>query len=326
MVVPRSDCRRARASSPTPRPSASARHRLLEARRRLSGRCGERDERGRVAGVGRLRVQERQDPGDGRGLAGPRSACDHREAPQHGHRGRQGLQVVGVFAVHVDREERRQALRQPCVVDLGAERLGATAQVVRHGHLVEPEAVQVEVRPFEVKREVGAGQPAGRHGLEPRLGHGPGQRLDLHLVLGLAARRAPDRPQVNADVTEARGVGRQRRRQQRRVVRPAAERAETAGDVRVGRGEDPRRVEQGQAAGRPAGRRRVERVERVAFGVGRAHAPSPSSKRSLSLVTNSVGGAHDHTPHGCPSTGTCSTALMPRRNRYSTPPRWRAGS
>ena len=56
-----------------------------------------------------------------------------------------------------------------------------------------------------------------------------------------------------------------------------------------------------------------------------AAARLPSS-RSDSSTTSAAGGCQLNTPAGCPSTTGVSRPHMPRTNRYSTPPKWRAGS
>ena len=64
----------------------------------LAGRGGERDERGRGARGQRLLLEQRDDAGDGRGLAGARASGDDRQSPQHRGGGRLLLADVGSLA------------------------------------------------------------------------------------------------------------------------------------------------------------------------------------------------------------------------------------
>src|SRR4051812_33825251 len=64
---------------------------------------------------------------------------------------------------------------------------------------------------------------------------------------------------------------------------------------------------------------------RRAFGRHDA-ATAPTSSRSDKAVTRVAGGAQLNTPARWPSTTGVAGPHMPRRNRYSTPPRCRAGS
>ena len=129
----------------------------------------------------------------------------------------------------------------------------------------------------EVRRPA---SPLAATGSSHAAGRGPGQRLDLDVVRRSRCWPCADRLQVHADVTEARRPGGQRGRQQRGVVASPPERAEAAGDVGVGRSEDPRRVEQPEPPAAPAPREASNTsIRSVSGALTRRRL---SSKRSLS--------------------------------------------
>ncbi len=75
---------------------------------------------------GRLLVEQPQQPGHGRGLAGPRSSGNDRDPAEHGGGGRQRLQVFGVLGLGSSlAEQLRQARAQERQVDVRRVALGA---------------------------------------------------------------------------------------------------------------------------------------------------------------------------------------------------------
>ena len=290
-------------------------HRLLQPLRRLAGRRGERHERRHPAG---LLDQQRQDPRHGRGLARARTARHDREPPPHRGLRRRALAVV------------RPAHEQP--VQAGFEHVGAhrggpeREQILGDAALLAPVAIQVQRRADEPQRPVrepvltDRDERARRQPREPVLRRRPGQlgQVDL-LVLAVHARRLGDPPQVHEDVPVPRRADRQRRGQRDRLVGLARQRRQPHGHVDVGGGQQPDGVERLQQPVRAHGAAAVERVQ-----LRRAHTPSSSSLSSSS--TSAAGARHVKTPHGCPSTTGVSAPIMPRMNRYSTPPRCVAGS
>ena len=70
--------------------------RLLQPRRRLAGRRGQRHQRRRAGLSRRLLGQQRDDSRHRRRLAGAGAAGDHREAPAHGRSGGHALAIVRV--------------------------------------------------------------------------------------------------------------------------------------------------------------------------------------------------------------------------------------
>jgi hypothetical protein len=295
-------------------PQPGGAHRLLQPRGRLAGGGGQRDPRRPVRCD---LAQRRQQPCDRGGLAGARAATEHGDAGQDADGGRQPL-VVGAGS----RPQPGEGGGQPGRVHLGG-RAGALQQVVGDRDLLPPVAVEPEnavLEPQGPDRSDVAGrhQRASGDGGQPGSRIGPGrQRARLGGLLGVVGRHAPrhvGEPQRDRALPHAAHA--QRGGEQHRLVRLAAERAEPPRDVHVRDVQDAGVVEGAKQAGGAGGRARVEG----------GHGRRPAS-RSDSATTRGPGGRHAHTPGTTPSAdGVTASPHIPRRNRYSTPPRCRSGS
>ncbi len=300
---------------------------LLEPRRRLPGRRGERDERL----AWRLLREQRHDPRDGGGLAGARAAGHDRQAPQHGGGRREPLPVV-VLAGEQPPEPIRE-LVEPDLRRLGA---GERLQVGRDPPLLAPVAVEVERAADEPQRPVGGvladgDEPAGGHPLHPLDGRRPRQRgeIDPETLLGVVGvdrGGGVDRAQVDEHVSDPRRADGEGGSEDYLLVGLAAERREPERDVDVGGRQHARVVERPQQTGRVQGAAGVERVgERAHWATSRcsrselaresAPADFPPSNASLRAVTSAASGCQPQTPHGVPSTTGVSAPVIPRRKR-----------
>ena len=290
----------------------------------LAGRGGECDQRGRRARGERLLLEQRDDAGDGRRLAGARAAGHDREASQHGRGGRLLLLGVGILALEQPGDPGGEDVHPHGDVGGAGERL----EVGRDLLLLAPVAVEVERAADELQGTIGPHQPARRDPRDPPGGLGPRQRREVDRVVDVDRRRLVDPLQVDEDVPDARGAHGQRRGEHDRVVRLVDQRGEAVRDVDVGGREHARVVELEQ---QPGGAAREADVEAVAL-VDRGHASAPTvrgpdlpwSSTSLSASTSAADGCHVNTPHGTPSTTGVSGPVIPRMNRYSTPARLRS--
>ena len=293
---------------------------LLQAGGGFARRRGERDVRWRLARGGRLLGEQRDDPRDGRRLAGAGPAGDDREAPQHGSCGGKPLPRVGVpgeqarepACEHVDVERRRRPV---------AER----PQVGGHLAFLAPVAIEIQRAADEAQRAPGVrlcvladcDERAARERPHPFLGLGPRQRRQVDRLLGVDRRRGSDRGEVDEHVAEPRAADGERGAERDPVVLLAGERAQTHRDVDVGGRQHADVVERAQ---QPRGAARAPRVVHVDLDQRRSdHRACPQSNRSLSAATSAPGGRHANTPHGSPSTTGVSGPIIPRRKRYSTP-------
>ena len=189
-------------------PECLVAHRFFQPQRRLARRRRQGDERRGGALGERLLMEQRQQPGHGRGLSRPRSSGDDRDAPENGGGSGQRLQVIGILRLRVDlAEQRRQAGAQERQVDVDHVALGPGQEFRRHPSFVEPEAVQVEVRPRQPERAALPDQRALVQCVEPRLGIGPRQRVEVGRQVDVPAGRLPDGPQVDAHMAEPRRPG-----------------------------------------------------------------------------------------------------------------------
>ena len=108
--------------------------------------AAERDEGWPASRRARLRLEERQDTRHRGRLARTRTTGHHGHPAQDRCRRRHALEVRAIDLV----EQLRQVGRQPGDVDPECGRSGALEQVRCDLALVGPEAVQVQVRPFEM--------------------------------------------------------------------------------------------------------------------------------------------------------------------------------
>ena len=132
--------------------------RLGQPRGGLAGRGGEGDERGCGARGERLLLEQRDDPGDRRRLAGARAAGHDREPSQHGRGGRLLLPGVGRLALEQPGDPVGEHVHAHAAVETAGERL----EVGRDLLLLAPVAVEVERAALELQRAVGPDQPARR--------------------------------------------------------------------------------------------------------------------------------------------------------------------
>ena len=304
---------------PTSRPSSATPARTASSRRggRLAGRGGQAHERWPPAGGRGLGGQQRQHLGHRGRLARPGAARDDRDLLEHCGGGSQALLVVAPA------EPRAQAVGQHGTVDSGCRRLGPAAEVGGDQLLVRPQSVEVEGRALEVQGPVRADERAGGQTRRPGRGLGPGQAGQVGWPVRVGVRRLVDGGQVDADVAQPRRTGGEGGPQLGRIVARAAQPGQAARHLDVGHGQHARFVERAQDA---LGAERRPGVEGVRVLVTVHSRTTPRSKRSLNAPTRATGGRHDQTPQGTPSTRSSTRALMPRTNRYRTPPRCRSGS
>ena len=300
-------------------PECLVAHRFFQPQRRLARRRRQGDERRGGALGERLLMEQRQQPGHGRGLSRPRPSGDDRDALENGGCSGQRLQVIGILRLRVDlAEQRRQAGAQERQVDVDHVAFGPGQEFCRHPSFVEPEAVQVEVRPRQPERAALPDQRALAQCVEPRLGIGPRQRVEVGRQVDVPAGRLPDGPQVDAHMAEPRrpgGKGDPEGHGFARFALDAGELCQTVRDVDVCAVEDPRPVEGAQAPCRAGGHGRVVAIQADVTVLDDRHRRTPWSKRSLSAVTSPAGGHHDQTPQGVSPKNVGSSALMPRTKR-----------
>ena len=129
----------------------------------LAGRGGERDERGCGARGERLLLQQRDDPRDGRRLAGARASGDDRQASEHRGGGCLLLPVVGRLALEEPGEPVGEHVHPHRVVGGAGQRL----EVRRDLLLLAPVAVEVERAALEPQRAIRADERARRHLARP---------------------------------------------------------------------------------------------------------------------------------------------------------------
>ena len=242
---------------------------LGEPRGGLAGRGGERDQRRCGARGERLLLEQRDDAGDGRRLAGARAAGHDREAAQHGRGGRLLLLGVGILALEQPGDPGGEDVHPHGDVGGAGERL----EVGRDLLLLAPVAVEVERAADELQRTVGPHQPARRDPRDPRRtgsGHGRvvrsiGSSTSTVAVSWIRSRSTKTCPMrgartasAAASTTESSGL--------------VDQRGEAARDVDVGGGEHAGVVELEQ---QPGGAAREADVEAVAL-VDRGHARSPA--------------------------------------------------
>ncbi len=289
---------------------------FLEPQRCLPRRRRKGDERRCGAVSDRLLVEQSQQARHRRGLPRPWPASDDRNPAQNRGRGGQWLQVVRVRRLGVlFAEQLPQAGAQKRDVDVHHLFPSTRQEFFGHQAFVEPEAVQVQVRPSQVEGVAFPDDRALGHFVEPCLRVWPRQCIDAGRQVEVSAGCQSDRPQVDAHVAEPRRPGREGDPEADVLAAGARELRQTARDVDVGGGEDPRLVEGAQDPGCPDDHGRVVAIEADAGALDRRHRRAPWSKRSLSAVTSSAGGHHDQTPHGVSPTNVGWAALMPRRKR-----------
>ena len=238
---------------------------LGEPRGGLAGRGGERDQRGRGARGERLLLEQRDDAGDGRRLAGARAAGHDREPSQHGRGGGLLLPRVGILAL----EQPGDAGGEDVHPHGGAGGAGERLEVGRDLLLLAPVAVEVERAADELQGAIGSHQPAGRdlaRSSRTGSGHGSVARSIGSSTSTVAVSWI--RSEVDEDVPDARRAHGQRGGQHHGLVRLADEAGEARRHVHVGRREHARVVELEQQPGCPA---READVEAVAL-VDRGHA------------------------------------------------------
>ena len=130
----------------------------------LAGRGGEGDQ-GRCRARGeRLLLEQRDDAGDGRRLAGARAAGHDREPAQHGRGGRLLLLGVGLPALEQPRDPGGEDVHPHGDVGGAGQRLEVGGDLL----LLAPVAVEVERAADELQGTVGPHQPARRDPRDPR--------------------------------------------------------------------------------------------------------------------------------------------------------------
>ena len=268
--------------------------RLLQAGGGLAGRGCEGDAQAGSGGG----LERGDQAGDRRRLAGAGAAGEDREVRRRGRAERLALGVVDRRRVQaLDRRRRaRPGRRAPVGRGARASPRGSSARRASSG------------RGRRGRRPSAAGGRRGRPGRRRRAGCG-----------GLP--RATRPPTATG-----------RRRGPRRRIRRAA--PGPRGRRRAGRVRRPRRRSR-RGVGRRARRRTVSSVEareqtghaprdgRGVRVVGDRHEPASRSERA---TTSAAGGRQDTTPNGTPSTAGVVGPAIPRRKRYSPPPRCDAGS
>ncbi len=250
-VVPSSEPRRARTSSPmfianaSPRTASSSRAAALPVGAANAMRGG------RAPAAACLFVDQSQDPGHRRGLPGARSTGDHRHVPQHRCRRRQPLEVWDLLVV----EQPGQTGRQHRVVDAVDGRRGASSQVGGHKPLVRPRAGSGRGSfppswsgrscPTTADSDIRLTQSAGS---------GQGSALEIDRRVAVRACGVADGVQIDTHVTQARTTRGERHAEPHDIVHCAAQAGQAEGDVDVGRCQDPSHVERVQQTRRRCGR------------------------------------------------------------------------
>ena len=201
-------------------------HRLLQARRGLAGRRGERDQRRGAARGPRLLGEQRDDPRDRRRLARARPAGDDGQPPQDRRLRCCSLAVVGLAAVV---EQARQPLVQHVGAHAGRREFAERQQVVRDAALLAPVAVEVQAAAFEAQRP--------RLGLVARVREQRCPRLLPPSSSPRATAALPGRPARPSRPRPCRGSSRGRRRHARAAARARRARRRAA----LGRSSSPPR-------------------------------------------------------------------------------------
>ena len=131
-----------------------------------------------------------------------------------------------------------------------------------------------------------------------------------------------DGPQIDTHRTGPQCTHRQSECQRDDFAAFARLRRQPGRHVHIGGVQNPGIIEGPQ---QPAGIDRAAPMQGI-VGHDRAHRgdPLPSSSSEIAS-TRSDGGRQLNTPAGCPSTTGVSGPHIPRRNRYTTPPRCRSG-
>ena len=209
----------------------------------------------------RLLLEQREDTGNGGGLARPRTAGDDRDSPEHRDRSSQGLEVSRVCASGAGREHPGQALGQQCLVDSVRRCGGQLEEIGRHLELVHPEPVQIQVRSREMQRTIVPDERAGTHGGQPGIRVRPGQGIDVGVRIRLAARGEPDRSKVDAHVTQTRCPGGKADPEPHEVIGDAAQRGQSVRDVDIGGSQHTGLVEFAQQPLRAQGQCGVKTVQ-----------------------------------------------------------------
>ena len=155
------------------------------------------------------------------------------------------------------------------------------------------------------------GQPGPRE-----LAEGPGRSVHVDDLLRQAG-------QVDAHMPEVRCPRRDRQGQDDLVSHVGLEPDHGGGQVHLERPEHTG-IDEWRENGHPV------RDDRLPHDRGRRTHEASSvtarpSRRSLRAVTSAGGTAHSNTPWGRPSLTGTSGPVIPRTNRYATPPRWSAG-
>ena len=273
-------------------------HRLQQPRGGLPGRRGQRDAQcptARAPVEFGLLGQQREQPGDGGGLAGARSAGEHGQRAVQRHLGRGALLGVAVG------EEPGDVGRGS-----GSRRGGQCGDVGGDAALLDPVAVQIEQPGVEVQHRRFGQHPAGLDRGQPLAGCGPRQLRRAGLLL--------DRREVHAHRPAAQRAHHERHRQRDPLVGFVGQLGQPAGHQHVGGLQRAGVVEDAQQPVRRGAAAPVGRVEGRLGGDGHAAARRPS-KRSESAPTNSADGRQLKTPAGCPSVTGVSGPHIPRTNR-----------
>jgi hypothetical protein len=297
--------------------TSSAANRRAAARRQRQpvrgdrGRCRQRDAQRAL----RLVLEEREQLGDGGGLAGARPPGEHADPSVRGHRRGEPL-PVGILPG----EQPVQCRTEAVPVDL---RRGTQRRRVEHVGdplLLAPVAVEVQ-RPLHEPQGAGrvtldadGHEPAGLQGAHPGGWSRPGQ-CGQALLVGVLDRGGLLRARhVEVHRTGSQSAYGERGGEEHALVVLPAEPTEPQGHVHVGRREDAGVVEVAQQAGGSPYALDVVHVE-----VGQR---APRASRSDRSTTSWAGGDQGNAPQVVEPTTGVSGPHMPRRKRYSTPPRW----
>ena len=165
---------------------------------------------GRRPAVAGLLVEQGEDAGDRRRLAGARSAGDDCEPAAHGGRCSRPLEI-GLWSVEVA----VQSTVEQILVDGGGGLAGAVEQVGGDAALQAPVAVEVQQRAVEAQRAVrrvvvaGGDQRAGRQRLDPGVDVRPRECLHVDRLVEVGRGGRPHGGEVDADVGQPRGAHRE---------------------------------------------------------------------------------------------------------------------
>ena len=210
-------------------PCCLAVHRLGQPCGGLAGRGGEGDERRCGARGERLLLEQRDDPGDRRRLAGAGTAGHDREPAEDGCGSGLLLPDVGRLAPEQPRDPVGEHVHAHAAVETAGERL----EVRRHLLLLAPVAVEVERAPLQLQRAAGPDQSARPDTARPRRGRGPGERREVDGIVDVDGRRLVDALEVDEHVPDARGAHGECGSQENGIVRSAHQLGEAPRDVDV---------------------------------------------------------------------------------------------